>query len=132
MHLFQRLVCYVIGHHPITRTEDDFPISLPIVDFTNVPNTNGFIRYKVLAIPLHSRIEICNRCRTVYWCTVNDYGHLCSLSEIPGLYAFRDSYNRLIWERNERKRNYVANKLYQQYLMALKLGMDIHNTDDVQ
>lgn len=131
MNIFKRFQCLILGHKPLQLIQDDFPrIYSPILKFQTIAHI-GYaggksepLRYQMLAVPFHAKVELCNRCKILYWSSHDRNGYLCDIADVPGLAQFNDSYNRLVWEKYERKKNFVAQKLYGQYLMALKLAAD--------
>ena len=131
MRFFKRLVCYCVGHKIMRPCVDDFPkIFLPrryetqsmSYVYSNGAVKASGVRYELLAIPYDAEARLCLRCSKLYWVRDNKKGTLCDISAIPGLTEFKELYTRFIWEQAERRKNSVADKLYKQYLVALKLG----------
>lgn len=137
MKTIKKLICHFLGHQRMVPVTDDFPKMFPAEILQYKSSRNHFFHngakiikhqhYQILAIPYGVKVYICDRCKSLYWSNNSKDAYLCDLSKIPGLMEFNHLYNRFLWEKHERSINYVADKLYTQYLMALKLGVSMES-----
>jgi hypothetical protein len=136
MRWLKKLACMCIGHKPMVRVDGDLPRMFNPIKFESQITKYSYIvngaktprtqyHYQLFAIPQGSEARVCSRCARLYWRKGLHSGIFCDLSDIPGLQEFKDIYLQILWEQRERRRNDVANKLYKQYLVALKLGADM-------
>lgn len=146
-HALLRLVCCVKGHRPfpardipVTPKEPPNPFTIGNVtagtglalnasgSWTTI-NTTGAASHSIdhngvnfSCGPVQATAKICSRCHGVYWnSTIKGqwFNHVKALPELDYYMKWQD---RQTWETKQRAKNELAEKLYQQYQVALKLA----------
>ena len=80
--------------------------------------------------PVQVTARICSRCHGVYWNSRPKGEWFMSVKALPELSDYMKWQERQAWEMRQRAKNELANRLYQQYQMALKLAYDPGETDE--
>lgn len=134
--MFKRLICCIKGHKPFPRRDipetpqPSLPYTLGTIGGSGVvltSTTTGALwsdekTFQINRGPFNASFAICARCQNVYW-SVEPYGPtVTSVSNLPEIQDYWKWKKRDVWEADQRQKNELANKLYQQYLVALKLG----------
>ena len=144
----KRLVCCVKGHKPFPKREYP-PVPLPgnsiaslgtitgtyLNSSGNWSNTGGSVTSDGSGLHLHtgpviSTAFVCARCHGVIWNTKVNPSYFTDSNNLPELANYRGWQCRQRWEEKQRSKNELANKLYQQYQVALKLGHVAGEADD--
>jgi hypothetical protein len=144
LNIFSRFVCAIVGHVPLPKTdslatsEDQTSNADPNLYATartpsirtlqagsgynlgSVVSTSSLMT--VNSPPFELQLKICCRCNTVYWQLKVKQWDLIHINNAPDLKEATELKKRALWEKEQRKKNDLANKLYKQYLMVLKLG----------
>ncbi len=129
MTFLNKLLCMAVGHKALQIIEDDFPkmYHCDVIEYKSsiwrsTTRHGERLHCQIFSIPYDMKASMCTRCSALFWHGKGKTGYLGDISMIPGLQEFNQHYKRFIWEKHARSRNYVADQLYKQYLMALKLG----------
>lgn len=138
--MFKRLICCIKGHAPfperkVTPPPPPDPNTILIGGPGTYLSTNGLghISYTPSQVsgltvshgPFEGTMRVCHRCHGIYW-SVDPKASLITpqLKELDDYIAWR---NRDRWETEQRKNNPLAEKLYNQYQVALKLAQPSDN-----
>ena len=137
MKILKSLLCRIIGHKAIKPIVDSefSKIYTPVYVYPHVTKTTSLANmiyppqhtitstYYIFTIPDKSACNVCSRCDRIFWRNDNSDGDICDLSNIPGLEHLYELHKRVEWEKQQREVNLAADRLYQQYLMVLKLSV---------
>ena len=142
-HISRRLVCCIKGHRPFPL--HDVPDTPPDIKTYTIGNiiagpglglaSNGSWSKGIadssyspgvsfVAGPVASTARICSRCHGVYWNSTIKGSYFMNAGVMPELEPYMKWQERQIWEAKQRNSNELADKLYRQYQVALKIVFD--------
>lgn len=127
---FKRVICWFKGHKPfpgrdIPSVPSSGTVTLSPGHFTSVTTLGQFHSNGGLTIncgPTMAEAKVCSRCAGVYWNSKLNRSWLASTSAVPELHTYYKWQKRQSWEEQQRAENPLADKLYKQYQVALKLA----------
>jgi hypothetical protein len=147
-HAFKRTICCIKGHkpfppHDILETppeKQDWTLSSLGVTTAHLTagmglasnsswgaiNGNSLQEHGVTFSngPVNVSAKICSRCHGIYWNSSIKGSYFTSVKAVPELAAFYKWQTRQVWEAKQRGKNPMAEKLYNQYQVALKIAYD--------
>jgi len=132
---FKRIICLFKGHKQmVTSKIEEVPLSKDTsINGYFMSNTYNYSSRFVLNCGVfENTLCFCDICGEVYWDKNLSHKVLTDAKNFPEINEAFNIKKRHLWEETQRKINPMAESLYKQYLIMLKLSYDPEDDNNAQ